>query len=123
MKLIQAILIPLALTLVASCGGGSVADEMNNANAKFVSVLKGIDSPESAKAAEAELTKVVETLSGIQAKMAKLSPEEMVEAAKSMASEDMLENATAMQDEMARVMADPKIMPILMPIFAKMAPK
>ncbi len=47
----------------------------------------------------------------------------MVEAAKSMASEDMLENATAMQDEMARVMADPKIMPILMPIFAKMAPK
>ncbi len=96
---------------------------MNNANADFVSVLKGIDSPESAKAAEAELTKVVETLSGLQAKMAKLSPEEMVEAAKSMASEDMLENATAMQDEMAPVMADPKIMPILMPIFAKMAPK
>lgn len=98
-------------------------DEMNDAQAALVTTLKGIDSPESAKAAEPKLKEFGERMESLQAKMKSLSGEEVAKMAERMLNTDMVKRAESLQAELVRLMSSPEIASELGPILEKLGKK
>lgn len=123
MKIMQSILIPALLLLIAACGSSSdsLSDEMTSQMGELVNTLKGIDSVESANASKEELTKVVAEFSALSAKAEALSDEERAALeAEGKDSEEIKELTKSMSAEMMRLMTKPEIAAVIGPILEKM---